>query len=195
MTFAELWDSALTVEDYVGQMWRKNRKQFACNRERTVIDATTRTRFPARPLRILVIAEHYCEDSMQFVPVVWKLSDELEQVDTRVLRQHQHPELSARYLTAGHPAIPVFILVDAQFREIDALVERPVRVTVEMAAEIRRFQQAHPDLPGIQRALDRMPDETRAAVKQHIATWREGEFDRWTGYLLDDLVTLTADSG
>jgi len=188
----EHWNSALTIDDYVGQMWRKKRKQFARNRDRTIIDDALRERFAAQPLRILIITEHYCEDSMQLVPVIWKQSDELEQAEVRVLRQHQHPELSAHYLTAGHPAIPVFILLYEQMREIGALVERPARVTRNITDEIRRFQQEHPDLPGIQRMLDRMPDETRTAVKAHIAAWREAQHDHWVGYLLDDLSDLAA---
>lgn len=193
MNLTEQWNSAQTIDDYVGQMWRKNRKQFARYRERTFIEHAMRECFAAHPLRILIVTEHYCEDSLQLVPVVWKLSDHLTQVGVRVLRQHQHPDISSHYLTVGHPAIPVFILLDEGFHELGALVERPARVTQEITDEMRRFQQTHPDLPGMQRALDRMPDETRAAVKEHIATWREGQHDRWSAYLLEDLASLVGE--
>ena len=192
MTAAEHWSAAMTVDDYVGQMWRKNRKTFTRNRERTGIDDATRAVFAGRPLRILILTEHYCEDSKQLVPVVWRLEDELEGIEVRVLRQHQHPDLASRYLTAGHPAIPVFILLDEQLREVGSLVERPERMTAELTAEMRHFQRTHPEMPGIQRAVDRMPDETRAALKRHIAIWRDDQQDRWAQHLLEDLADLLA---
>jgi hypothetical protein len=54
------------------------------------------------------------------------------------------PSRSAR----GHPAIPVFVVLDADLRELGALVERPARTTAEMVAETRRFQQDRADLAG-----------------------------------------------
>jgi hypothetical protein len=189
----ELWESALTIDEYVGQMWRKNRKVFTRNRERTVIDSATRERLAGQRLRVLVLTEHYCEDSAQLVPIVWKLIDEVPSVSLRVIRQHEHPDLAARFLTAGpssHPAIPVFILLDADYREIGALVERPARVTQEMTAEVRRFAHANPDLPGVKRSLATMPDDTRDAVKQHLAAWRDTRHNEWATWLLDDLATI-----
>jgi hypothetical protein len=192
MTAAEYWSSAATIDEYVGQMWRKNRKTLTRNRERTGIDDATRAVFAGRSLRILILTEHYCEDSMQLVPVIWRLAEELESIEARVLRQHQHPDLASRYVTAGHPAIPVFILMDEQLREVGSLVERPERMTAELTAEMRHFQKTHPEMPGIQRAVDPMPDETRAALKQHIASWRDDQHDHWAQYLLEDLADLIA---
>ncbi len=192
MDTAQLWSEALSLDDYVGQMWRKNRKAFTRNRERITIDAATRDHFAAQPISILVLTEHYCEDSLQLVPVIWRLADEVEQVDVRILRQHQHPELASRYLVAGHPAIPVLILLNSEGHELGALVERPARMTQEITAEIQRFQRAHPDLPGIRRSLDHMPESTRDAVKQHITTWRDDQLVRWAVYVLEDLTAIAA---
>lgn len=191
MDFVQLWDEAMSLDGYVGQMWRKNRKAFARNRERTVIDPATRDSLPEYPLKILVLTEHYCEDSLQLVPVIWRLADDLDNVDVRILRQHEYPELSSQYLTAGHPAIPVFIVLDSEGHELGAIIERPSRMTTEITAEIHRFQQANADLPGIRRSLDHMPEATRAAVKQHIVTWRDGQLTRWASYLLEDLAAIT----
>jgi hypothetical protein len=188
----QLWNEALSLDDYIGQMWRKNRKAFTRNRERITIATATRDHFAANPVSILVLTEHYCEDSLQLVPAICRLADEVEQVGVRILRQHLYPELANRYLTAGHPAIPVFILIDNEGHELGALVERPSRMTQEITAEIHRFQQAHPDLPGIRRSLDRMPEPTRDAVKQHIATWRDDQLARWADYVLEDLAVIAA---
>jgi hypothetical protein len=96
------------------------------------------------------------------------------------------PSRSAR----GHPAIPVFVVLDADLRELGALVERPARTTAEMVAETRRFQQDRADLAGVRRAVERMPDETRAMLQHHISAWRDGQHDWWTRYLLEDLAVV-----
>jgi hypothetical protein len=191
MITIECWDAAVPVDDYVGGLWRKHRTRFTRNLERGQIPDELRARFAGRPLRLLVLTEPYCDDSTLLVPVVWRLAREMETIELRVARQHEYPDLAARYANhAGHPAIPVFILLDGHGRELGALVERPARMTADTIAEARRFQAAHPNLPGIQRAIDRMPEETQALLKQHLAAWRDERFERWAGYLLDDLAGL-----
>ena len=59
-----------------------------------------------------------------------------------------------------------------------------------MAAETRRFQKEHANLAGVNRTLERMPEETKAMLKQHIAAWRDGEHDRWARYLFEDLAAI-----
>ncbi len=191
MISAEHWPLALPIDTYVGQLWRKHRKRFMQNLDRTTIPPSIRERFAGMTLHLLVLTEPYCEDSTQLVPVVWRLAQEVDGLELRLLRQSEQPELAVRFLAdAGHPAIPVFILLDDQLDELGALVERPPRVTAEMIAETRRFQDAHPDLRGIRRSYDRMPEETRAVVKQHIAGWRDTQHELWTCCLLDDLAAI-----
>jgi hypothetical protein len=195
LDLADHWSGALTIDDYVGQMWRRNRARFTRNLDDTHVDAALLERFGGRSLRVLVLTEHYCEDSLQLVPMLWRLADELPDAELRVLRQHEHHDLAQRYLTpGGYPAIPVFIVLDAELRERGALIERPAGMTADMAAETRRFQQAHPELPGINRTLERMPDETRAAVKQHIAAWRTSRQAAWAAHFFDELARLAAAS-
>ena len=188
---ADRWIAGMQIESYVAQLWRKHRGRFARNLARTTVPADLRARFGTRPPRLLVLTDPWCEDSAQLVPMVWRLAQEVEGVELRVLRASEHGDLAGRYLTArGHPAIPVFVVLDADLRELGALVERPARATAELAAETRRFQQEHPDLAGVRRTLERMPDETRAALNQHVAAWRDVQHDRWTRYLLEDLAAI-----
>jgi hypothetical protein len=188
---ARHWDEAIPVEAYVDQLWRKHRKRFTRNRDLATIAPEVRGRFAGRGLRLLVLTEPYCEDSSQLVPVVWRLALEADDFETRVLRPSGHPALANRYVNeAGHPAIPVFLLFGSDGGTLGELVERPRRMTAEIIAETRRFQEANQHLPGIRRAYDRMPEETQARVKQHIIEWREEQGVRWGGYLLDDLAVL-----
>ncbi|MCE3248905.1 MAG: hypothetical protein K0R41_2730 [Geminicoccaceae bacterium] len=64
------------------------------------------------------------------------------------------------------------------------------RTTAEMVAETRRFQQERADLAAVRRAVERMPDDTRAMLQHHISAWRDGQHDWWTRYLLEDLAVV-----
>jgi hypothetical protein len=188
---ADRWAAAMPIEAYVGHLWRKHRGRFARNLERTTIPDDVRARFCGRPLRLLVLTDPWCEDSAHLVPIVWRLAQETEGVELRVLRASEHRDLANRYATrGGYPAIPVFVVLGADLRELGALVERPVRATAELAAETRRFQQEHADLAGVRRTVERMPNETRAVLKEHIAAWGDGQHDRWARYLLEDLAAI-----
>ena len=189
--FADRWAAAMPIEAYVAQLWRKHRGRFARNLERTVLPDDLRARFVARPPRLLVLTDPWCEDSAQLVPMAWRLAQEVDGVELRVLRASEHRDLANRYATrGGYPAIPVFVVLGADLRQLGALVERPARATAEQTAETRRFQQQHAELAGVRRTVERMPDETRVLLKEHIGEWRDGQHDRWTRYLLEDLAAI-----
>ncbi len=190
MLAAERYEQALTIDDYLAQM-TLNHDQCVDNIERTVTTEKDREIFGAHPLRVLVLTEEWCIDSTQFVPVVTRLSRELPDMQIRVLKRDENKDLAANYVRKdGYQAIPVFIFFDENMREIGFLIERPEKVTDEMMAETRKFQQEHPDLPGITRTFDHMPEETRAAVKAHSQEWRRGHQDRFARYFLDETAEI-----
>jgi len=59
-----------------------------------------------------------------------------------------------------------------------------------MAVDAPRLQKLHPELPGITRNYDHMPEETRAAVKANSQQWRRGLQDRFARYFLDEVTTI-----
>lgn len=187
MRAADVWDRAMTFDEYVAQM-TQNRERYQENFEATEITQQDRERFGGQPLRFLVLTEDFCGDSAQFVPPLGKLAHELDNVDIRVLLRDQHHELAENYRRAdGYQAIPVIIMLDEDGNELGYLVERPNRVNEQMAAETRRFAQENSHLDGIRRNYDRMPEETRQIVKQHNLTWRWTQQAEWTRILFEDL--------
>lgn len=187
MTPAEYYAQAIAMDEYVGTMER-NRQRFLENIEATELSVGDRLRFGKEPLHFLVITENWCNDSAQFVPPLVKLARELDNVEVRFLRRDEHPDFAAQYPRKdGYHAIPIILTLDAELQVIGVLVERPARVAAEFAAETRRFQQANPELPGINRMIDKMPEETRAAVKANNNNWRWDYQERFTRYLFDEL--------
>src|SRR6185312_14430619 len=190
MLAAERFQQAIAIDDYCDQM-TQNRDAFLANFERAEITEKDRQFFSAQPLNVLILTEEWCSDSLQFVPALAKLALEVPDIDVRVLRRDENTDLATNYRRKdGYQAIPVFIFFDRDMREIAFLIERPERVSEEMAEETRRFQQLHPELPGITRNFDRMPEETRAAVKANSQQWRRGQQDRFVRYFLDEVAEI-----
>jgi thiol-disulfide isomerase/thioredoxin len=190
MLAAERYEQAVPIDDYLSQM-TQNREKVMENLERAVITEKDREFFSRHPLRVLILTEEWCVDSTQFVPVLTALSREVPDLQIRVLRRDENKDLATNYRRKdGYQAIPVFIFFDQNMREIAFLIERPVKSTEEMAAETRRFQKANPELPGINRSVDRMPEETQAAVKANSRQWRQGQQDRFARYFLDEVAEI-----
>jgi hypothetical protein len=187
---ADYWDQALTYEAYVAQM-RENRDLFERRLPATDVTAAERSALGGEQLRILILTEDYCGDSAQFIPAVGKLARELDNIEVRLLLRNEHRELAANYLRKdGYQAIPVFIVLDAAGHELGYLIERPQLVYAELAAETRRFAQAHPELEGANRAYANMPAETKAAVLANSNRYRDTQQARWTRYFFDELAEL-----
>lgn len=187
---AGYFEQGIPVDQYIEQM-HENRDLYRENIEHTQISDEDRAIFGRAPLKILVLTEDWCTDSAQLVPVVARLAREVPGVELRLLRRDLHRDFAAGYPRAdGYQAIPIFILLDGNGAELGSLIERPARATEEMAAETRRFQREHPELPGINRSFDHMPEETRAAVKEHSREWRRGRQDEFARYLLEDLAKI-----
>jgi thiol-disulfide isomerase/thioredoxin len=68
----------------------------------------------SKQIKILVITEPWCSDSLALLPVVYKLSQSAKNWGLRIILRDQHPELIDQYLTNGVRAIPVFLFFDEQ---------------------------------------------------------------------------------
>ncbi len=67
---------------------------------------------------LLVLAEDWCGDAVNSLPVVARLAESVPNVDLRILSRDAHPELMDAHLSpSGGRAIPVVILLDAAFVE------------------------------------------------------------------------------
>lgn len=190
MSLSHAWNQAMTADAYIDQM-HDNQDRYRANIETTEIGPEERERFGGHPLRILILTEDFCGDSAQFVPPLVKLAQELPDAEIRFLLRDGWRELASNYRRAdGYQAIPVIILMNEQFEEIGHLIERPALVNEQMAAETRRFVAEHPELEGGQRNIDRMPEETREAVKAHNRQWRWTMQEPWTAILFDELAEI-----
>jgi arsenate reductase (thioredoxin) len=70
-------------------------------------------------LHILVINEAWCGDGAHLLPIFGKMKEASQHIELKILLRDEQPELMDRYLTDGtKKAIPIFIFLDEQYREI-----------------------------------------------------------------------------
>jgi len=187
---AERWEQAMTPDEYIASM-EQYREEFAANIARTRVMPGDWAAFGQEPLAILVITEDWCPDSVQFVPMVIALAQRIPTVEVRILRRSEHQDLADRYRRPdGSQAIPTFVVLDADLQELGYLIERPQRADEELREALATFAREHPELEGVERPWSEMPPETRIAVRNFLKTWRDGQFDRWTRYLFEDLAEI-----
>lgn len=103
--------------------------------------------------KLLVIAEDWCGDAANTVPVLARFAEAAPNMEMRVVERDENPELMDRYLTNGGRAIPVAVVLDGDFEprgwwgprpaELQEFVlfekEKGERETSEIYREARRW--------------------------------------------------------
>jgi thiol-disulfide isomerase/thioredoxin len=187
LAYERFENDAIPIDQHVNTM-QDNRDRFVHNIDHAIVREDQAKFFSSQKLNILVITEDWCIDSVQFIPVLARLARDNENIDVRALRRDEHKELAEQYPRKdGYNAIPIIIVFDGEGNELGEIVERPEQASKEMAEETRKFQEANPDLEGIKRNIDRMPEETQEKVKAHSRRWRMTQQDRFTDHMLNEL--------
>lgn len=75
--------------------------------------------------RLLVLAEDWCGDAVNTVPILARFAEAQPGIELRIIRRDQHPETMDRYLTNGSRSIPIVIVLDEEFRELGHWGPRP----------------------------------------------------------------------
>ncbi|HUZ00587.1 MAG TPA: thioredoxin family protein [Thermomicrobiaceae bacterium] len=185
----ERFAQGLTADEFIAEMTR-NQERFEDNLAamNDFITDEDRAFFGGRRLAIAAIAEDWCTDVIQFLAPVIALARQVPDLELRVFLRDQNHDLIDQYLKQGKfRSIPVFVLYDERWNELGYFIERPEQVTREMAEETRRFAAAHPEIEGITRAYENMPEETRKAVSQNSSRYRWDNMLRWDRICLDEL--------
>jgi hypothetical protein len=102
----------LTPADYEQLLDEKQRGLHELYRKRATIAPEEIERVKsAGPLRVLVITEPWCGDSLAILPVVLALFHAAGR-EVRIALRDKNPELIDRYLTHGGRAIPIAVVLD-----------------------------------------------------------------------------------
>jgi len=187
----ETYASGMTAEEFL-DIAEANKEKFLENLEKATIPDDVKAFFSEHPVSIAAIVEDWCTDVVHFLPVVIKLSREVEGVDLRIF-QRDKTDLIESYLNQGqYKSIPVFVFIDKDWNELGHFIERPAEATRQMAEESARFQRANPDLEGVTRSYDKMPEETRQKVRANAAAFRWANFENWNRLFFDEIMKIVA---
>src|SRR5215216_2066491 len=70
-------------------------------------------------LNVLVLAEDWCGDVINNLPVLGRLAAESGKLNVRIFLRDQNLDLMDQYLNQGlHRSIPVFVFFDENFNEL-----------------------------------------------------------------------------
>jgi hypothetical protein len=171
----ERFEQGMTYDQYKGQMTR-NQDRFSTNERRLTLDAADVAAFKAlpAPLNVLVIAEDWCGDVVNNLPILGRVAAESGTLNLRVFLRDQNLDLIDQYLREGKfRSIPVFVFFDAEFRELGRFIERPDSVTARNETFRREMYTQHPEFGTPDTPISELPEETRMALAEATASWRE----------------------
>jgi hypothetical protein len=136
--FAAFWSQALPYDAFVAASELKHRGLWHGLHRLARIPAWALAAVPPDAgLKLLVLAEDWCGDASNTIPILAKLSDLAPGIELRILRRDEHPDVMDQYLTNGARSIPVVIALDRDFRELGHWGPRP-RLLQEWVLEERK---------------------------------------------------------
>jgi hypothetical protein len=164
----------MTYDEFKAQMTR-NQERFAANEgqfQPEPDDLAAFSRLP-QPLHVLVLAEDWCGDVIDNLPILGRLATLSGKLDLRVFLRDENLDLMEQYLNRGEfRSIPVFVFFDEQFREVGRFIERPASVTDRRAATRRTLYAHHPEWGAPDTPMSQLPEDTRMQVMQALSQER-----------------------
>jgi hypothetical protein len=170
----ERFAQGMTYDEYKAQMTR-NRERLEANERDLALDPADVAVVQGlpRPLNVLVIAEDWCGDVIDNLPILGRLAAEGGKLTPRIFLRDQNPDLMDQYLNQGQfRSIPVFVFFDDQFRELGRFIERPASVTERRALRRREIYSQHPEFGSPDAPVDQLPEDVRVQLTQAITTMR-----------------------
>ena len=168
------FEQGLTYDQYKAQMTR-NRERFEENErafQPSAEDLAAFTDLP-RSLPVLVLAEDWCGDVIDNLPLLGRLAQESGKLDVRIFLRDQNLDIMDQFLNQGqYRSIPVFAFFDDQLNELGRFIERPESVTQRRDAKRREVFAEHPELGSPDTPITQMPEEARTQLMQLLASWR-----------------------
>ena len=171
----ERFMQGMTYDEFKAGMTR-NQERFAASEQGAQLAAAYVAAFAglAQPLHVLVLAEDWCGDVIDNLPVLGRLAQESGKLDLRIFLRDQNLDLMDQYLKQGQfRSIPVFAIFDDQFRDLGHFSERPESVTARRAARRAALYEQHPEFGAPGTPADQLPEAVRAELSQALANIRE----------------------
>ena len=136
------WDSGLTWDRYLAEEIVEHPDLWTGVYRKSVTPGWVLDELEAmdRDWKLLAIAEDWCGDASNLVPIFARLAEASPLVDLRIVKRDEHPELMDMYLTNGSRSIPIVVILDEAHQPIGRWGPRPAElqefvITEKRAAE------------------------------------------------------------
>ncbi|MGD2087109.1 MAG: thioredoxin family protein [Candidatus Aminicenantes bacterium] len=112
MDLTAYFDKALTYDDYV-KLLADNRDLHQLHYKKFIVSPEEEQVIKRiKPLKIILLTEPWCGDSLAIFPVVRRMAEINSHWQLRVLRRDENPELMDQFLTRNARAVPIFLFLD-----------------------------------------------------------------------------------
>lgn len=128
--YRRLFEAGMTMDAFLAAA-RQRREQWAANYERGVVaDAVLATaRSAPGPWKLLVVAVDGCSDSVNTVPYIARLAEQLMGMELRIVDNAVgRAVMDAHRTPDGRSATPTVVLLDANYQERGCWIERPTEL-------------------------------------------------------------------
>ena len=175
----ERFEQGLTYDQFKAQMTR-NQDRFAANEAGAQLHDADVAAFTAlaQPVSVVVLAEDWCGDVIDNLPVLGRLAVATGKLDVRIFLRDQNLDIMDQYLNQGQfRSIPVFVFFGQDFAELGHFIERPASVTERRAQQRQELFAQHPEFGDPQTPVSQLPEATRTALMTALAEQREATKD------------------
>jgi hypothetical protein len=171
----ERFAEGMTYEDFKQQMTR-NQERFTENERRFQISPADLAAFQNQPvpLSVMVLAEDWCGDVIDNLPVLGRIAEESGKLDLRIFLRDQNADLMDQYLNRGEfRSIPVFAFFDDHWTEKGRFIERPQAVTDRRRRLREELFARHPEFGSPDTPISQLPEDVRSQIIEANSGWRE----------------------
>jgi hypothetical protein len=192
----ERFEQGMTFDAYKAQMTR-NRERLEEN-ERTLELAPDALQFfkqLPQTLHVLVLAEDWCGDVINNLPILARLAEGSGNLNLRIFLRDQNLDIMDQYLKQGqHRSIPVFVFFDEDFRELGHWIERPDSITAKQSVALDELYATAPELSGVVRGSSpaQMPEAARGRIAQFYGDFRASHRAESDAQVVHELRALVA---
>lgn len=148
LDYRTYWEQGFTWNDYLEDeveehpalwrgVWRKHE---------TPSWALERLREIGGDWKLLVLTEDWCGDASNTVPVLARLAEAAPNVEIRLVKRDENPDLMDAHLTNGGRAIPLAVVLDEDFRPAGSWGPRPKELQEFVISEKARGERTTADI-------------------------------------------------
>ncbi|MCS6801890.1 MAG: thioredoxin family protein [Chloroflexota bacterium] len=171
----ERFAQGMTYEEFKAQMTR-NRERLEQNEAGVQIAAEDLEAFKRlpKPLNVLVLAEDWCGDVIDNLPILGRLARESGKLNLRIFLRDQNLDLMDQWLYQGKfRSIPTFVFFDEAFNQVGLFIERPASATARRRQFREELYRKNPEFGPPDRSIAELPEEIRVKLMQEMANARE----------------------